>query len=299
MAFLDSAALRRHRRRNHLHSLLVLAGIGGWMAMVGWIIAGTAGIVWAVAGAMVMLMVQPVRSVTLLRALFGAEPLSPAQAPGLCALVVALAERAGLERVPPLLYIPRRELVALSTGWGGDIALAVSDGMLAALSGRELAAVLAHEVSHLRHGDLRILRLAEAAGRLTRFLSLFGVLTVLFYMPVAMFSGQSLPILPVLLLVAAPLASDLLGLDLARTREFAADAGAVELTGDPRGLMAALAHIQRLQGDSWERLMRLPAWLSLIRTHPTTEQRLTRLAELEPRPAHAWLVVPDELRLRR
>lgn len=293
MPRLNAQVLARHHRRNRVHSLVILAGIGCWMALVGWLVAGFQGIVWAVFGTVLVLLVQPVRSITLLKALYGAVPLSPAEAPGLHGVMRELATRAALERVPPLLYIPRPELVALSTGWGRDGAIAVSDGMLRQLPGRELAAVLAHETSHLRSGDLKLLRLAEAAGRLTRMLSLFGLLLIVIYLP----GLDHSPILALLMLMLAPVVNDLLMLKLSRTREFDADTGGAELTGDPEGLIRALARIDRLQGGNWERLMRGPGlrWFKWIRTHPTIEERVQRLRELAPQPLPQWLLVPESL----
>lgn len=301
MAPLDPSILTRQHRRNQVESLLILAGIGAWMALVGWLVFGGQGIVWAALGTVAVLLLQPVRSTTLLKAMYGAMPLAPDEAPGLFAVIRELARRAGMERVPPLLYIPRPEMIALSTGWGRDCAIALSDGMLRTLPGRELAAVMAHETSHLRTRDLRLLRLAEAAGRLTRFVSLFGLLTIALYLPAATMMGASVPLLPLLLLVAAPMISDLMMLRLSRTREFAADSGAAELTGDPIALMNALRRIDALQDGGWERLLRTraPKWLRLIRTHPTTEERLARLRELVPRPPPTWLAIPETLLMPR
>lgn len=293
---LDSIALARQHRRNHLRSLLVLAGLGGWMALIGWLVAGGQGIFWAALGTVLMLFIQPVRSTTLLRALYGAVPLSPAQAPGLFALVAELAGRAELQRAPPLLYIPRAELIALSTGWGREATIAVSDGLLRLLDSRELAAVLAHETSHLRSGDLKLLRLAEAAGRLTRTLALFGLVLVLLYLPELAGQG-AVPAAPILLLVFAPVVSDVLALTLSRTREFEADAGAAELTGDPHALISALHRIDALQGAGWEQLTRAHGlkWLRLIRTHPTTAERVARLRELATPEPPRWLVLPEAM----
>lgn len=296
MPHLDSTALARQHRRNHGRSLLILAGIGAWMALVGWLVAGGTGILWSAIGAVLVLLVQPIRSTTLLKAMYGAIPLGPTQAPALHSLMTELARRSGLARVPPMLYIPRPELIALSTGWGRDGTIALSDGMLRVLPGRELAAVLAHEISHLRAGDLRLLRLAEAAGRLTRTLALFGLVLTALYLPTLQGMG-GVPLLPLLLLVAAPLVSDLLVLTLSRTREFEADTGAAELTGDPDSLIGALRRIDALQGDGWERLRQGNAfkWLRLIRTHPTTEERVDRLRELAPLPMPRWLVFPEAM----
>jgi heat shock protein HtpX len=291
---LSPAALARHRRRNRRDSTVILAGIGGLMALAGWLVAGPEGILWSVLATSLALLLQPGRSTALLRALWGAERLSPLQAPGLYRMLAELAERAGLERVPPLYYLRRPEVVALSTGWGRDAAVMVSDGLLRVMPPRELAAVLAHEVSHLRHGDLKILRLADAAGQLTRLLSLFGLVLVVFYLPSAVAMGLDLPLLGVLLLVVTPVASDLMTLKLSRTREFAADAGAAELTGDPHALMTALDRL----GGGWERMGSPRRFLSLIRTHPTTAERLARLAELAPAPEPRRLIPPEVLLVR-
>lgn len=284
MACFDAVTLSRHRRHNLMQSALVLAGIAGWMALVGWLVAGTVGIVLAIVGSAVALMVQPMRSIPSLKLWYGAQVVLPQAAPDLHSLMRSLAERAGLEHVPTLLYIPRRDLIALSSGWGGDSAVALSDGILRTLPPRELAAVLAHEISHLRAGDLKLLSLAEAAGRLTRTMSLVGLFFMIFYLPDALAMGAGLPLLPWLLLMVAPLVSDLLTLKLSRTREFAADAGAVELTGDPQPLMAALTRIEAMQaGRGWDHSSRSArGWLALIRTHPTTQDRLARLRELAP-----------------
>jgi heat shock protein HtpX len=99
-------------------------------------------------------------------------------------------------------------------------------------------------------------------------------------------TGTTVSPLAIVLLVGAPMASDLLELSLSRRREFLADAGAVELTGDPVALARALERIARLQGDDWERFTaRGGRWLRWFRTHPTTDERIERLTELMASPA--------------
>lgn len=284
MAGIDQRRLRAWRRRNNFRSLAVLAGIGAWMAVIGWLVAGGEGVIWAVAGTVMLLWFEPFNALPLLRRLFGAVRLGPAQAPGLFEIAYDLTQRAGLPRMPMLFYIPDRRLTAWSTGWGRDGAIALSDGLLRLLTARELAAVIAHEISHIRHGDLRLMRLGEAAGRLTRLLSLTGLLLATFF---ALPDSQPAPWAPLLLLVAAPIVSDLLLMTLSRLREFTADAGAVELTGDPEALASALRRLEDYQQDGWERLPRSPLmrWLRLVRTHPPSSERIRRLAELSPPPA--------------
>lgn len=297
MARLDAARLAAQRRRNWLVSAAVLAAIVGWMVLIAWLVLGEQAAVWALMAGPIVLAFPPVRSTAVLKALYGAVPLGPATAPGLLGLVRELAGRAELARIPPLLYIPRPEVVALSTGWGREAALAVSDGLLRLLPPRELAAVLAHEVAHLQAGDLKILRLADAAGRLTRLLSMVGLLLVAMTLPTATLAGLPIPWLAILLLMLAPVGSDLMALALSRTREFAADAGAAGLTGDPAALIHALERIDTVQSGGWERLVRLPGWrwVSWIRTHPTTGERVTRLSALAPEPERHWILLPHAI----
>lgn len=296
MRRLDRDRLERHRRHNRVVTVAVMAGLVVWLALVGWMVVGPEGMVWAALAAILILVVQPVRSVTLLKALYGARTLTPADAPGLYRLMRELATRAEMPRVPPLLYLPRRDIIALSTGWGDDAAIAVSDGLLRLLAPRELAAVLAHETAHLRHGDLKILRLADTAGRLTRFLSLIGLFLVIFYLPAALFAEADVPAWPVLLLVLAPVASDLLTFKLSRIREFDADTGAAALTGDPEGLILALERIDAMQTGGWERLRPGWGWLAWLRTHPSTAERVARLDELAPiEPGPSWITLPEAM----
>jgi heat shock protein HtpX len=111
-----------------------------------------------------------------------------------------------------------------------------------------------------------------------------GQLLLLLNLPVLMMGGYGVPWLLVLLLILAPTAMSLLQLALSRAREHDADLDAAALTGDPRGLAAALAKLERLQGRYWEEILlpgrRIPE-PSLLRTHPPIEARIARLLELE------------------
>ncbi len=287
MPWMNDHSRRRHRRRNALHSAVMVAAIAAWMGLVGYSFAGADGVLLAVLGVVAVLVLEPMQSLRLFQYLFGAVRLAPAQAPRLYAIVAELARRAGLERPPAILLIPGPALAAMSTETEGAPVVALSEGMIRAMPARELTAVLAHEISHLRHRDVRLLRLADATGRLTALMSFTGLLLAAFYLPAAALTGETAgaPFAAILLLVLAPPISDLMALALSRTREFAADAGAAELTGDPEGLAKALLRLERLHAAAtWEhgRRGRPLRWWRWIRTHPGTEERVRRLAELAP-----------------
>ena len=159
--------------------------------------------------------------------------------------------------------------------------------MFRTLSERELCGVLAHEVSHIRHNDIWVMGMADLFSRLTAIFSMIGQLLLILYVPVALFSDLTIHWLALLILIFAPTLSVLLQLALSRTREFDADLGAAELSGDRIGLASALQKIERHQGRFLEQIFlpgrRIPD-PSLLRTHPATEERIRRLKELQLEP---------------
>jgi len=285
---MDRDKLLSHKLTNWLHSAVLLAGMAGLLAILGWIMAGPEGVVWTVLLGVGLLLFAPRVSPRVLLRMYGAWPLRRADTPGLHHLVLELARRAGLDAPPRLYYLPSPVVNAFTLGQRDDAALVVSDGLLRALGTRELAGVLAHEIAHVRSNDMWVMGLADLVSRLTSALSLAGMVLLVLTLPM-MLVGQSRvsPLAP-LILVFAPTLSALLQLALSRAREYDADLEAARLTGDPRGLASALHKIEH-QGGSWLARILLPGRRvpepSLLRTHPPTEERVRRLLSLEPEPA--------------
>jgi len=277
---LDPAALARQRRLNHLQSLLIFLGLALLAGATGLVVAGPEGLFTAAAAATFFLLFNPAPGDMFFDKAYGAVPLSRRQAPELVALMEELARRAKLPVPPALHLIPSYSLQALAAGNRKGPAIAVTLGLLQALPPRELAAVLAHEVAHIRHDDISVMRLAAAAASLARIMAAIGLVLLCLWLPASWTLGQAPSPIGILLLMSAPLLGDLLILSLSRQREFLADAGAVELTGDPVALSSALARLQQMQGDDWERMIRRggPSWLRWFRTHPGIEQRIRHLA---------------------
>jgi heat shock protein HtpX len=99
--------------------------------------------------------------------------------------------------------------------------------------------------------------------------------------------GQPFPWIGILLLYFAPTASSLLQLGLSRAREYDADLEGARLSGDPEALASALQKIERAQGRVWETIL-LPGRNvpvpSILRTHPSTDERIRRLREFRQLP---------------
>lgn len=285
LAPLDQAEQRRHRLRNTLHTWILIVGSGGLMAAIAWIVYGEAGIVWAAVLTMFGLWSASQVSPKLVLGLYNARPVAAHEAPELHRLMRLLTERADLPSVPHLHYIPSRVLNAFAVGRREDSAIAVTDGLLRGLTLRQLAGVLAHEVSHIRNGDLRVMALGDVLTRLTSLMSMVGLLGLALSLPAMMAAGIRVPWLGIILLIFAPTIGGLMQLALSRAREYDADLDAAGLTGDPEGLASALITLERRKGRLWEGLFlpgsRLPD-PSLLRTHPRTEDRVERLMSLRP-----------------
>ena len=282
---LDELARRRHKLRNRAQSAVLLAGMAALLAACGWTLAEFDGLVWTLLAGGVSLVFTPRLSPRMVLRLYGARPIQRFELPEVSDLLTRIAARAGLQRVPSLNYIPSRMLNAFAVGHRDEAAIVVTDGLLRGLTLRELAGVLAHEVSHVRNGDLWIMGLADTLGRLTSAMSFLGLLLLLANLPLLLLGAVSVPWPFVMLLLFAPTAVNLLQLALSRTREFDADLDAAGLTGDPRGLASALAKLERTQAQLLEALFlpgrRVPG-PSLLRTHPDTQARIERLLSLEP-----------------
>jgi len=274
------------RARNLLWTLLLLALLIGASAAVTALVLGSTTALWLAISLTVGVMVYGNAPTGWLLRARNAQPVLPGDDLGLLAMHDELARRAGLDSPPHLYWTPTSRMEALTVGRGRNAAILVSLGMLRALPPREIAGVLAHEISHLRNHDLVLLGLTRSIGRFGRFIARFALFVAVLAVPGLLFSAQPVPWLGLVLLVLAPRL--LVGLELAisRAREFDADASAVELTGYPGALASALARIEAIEQrtNAWTRLLapvtEIPHWL---RSHPQTVERIARLQALGPR----------------
>jgi heat shock protein HtpX len=296
---LDESERRRHKLRNVVHSILLLGGIVGLLALCGWVLLDLEGLIGMALGAAIALAFSPAISPGMVLRLYRARQIAPHDLPEVVRILAALAERAGLERRPGLYYVPSTILNAFAVGGRDGAVIAVTDGILRALNLRELTGVLAHEISHIRNHDLWLMGIADGAGRLTRLMSLLGLALLVVSLPLWLSGAAAIPWLVVPLLVFAPQITTLLQLALSRAREFDADLDAAGLTGDPGGLASALAKLERFQRGAWEQILmpgrRLPE-PSVLRTHPPTAERIARLEALSGAPPLAPLPRRSDMR---
>lgn len=187
----------------------------------------------------------------------GAHPVTRAEEPRLWNLLENLCISRGM-RMPRLAVIETPALNAYAAGLTRDKgAVTVTRGLIDALDDRELAAVLAHELAHIRNGDAR---LGLIAAVFVGVISL-GFDTMTRTRRVARAGSRAsgeggwrvntnsrnsgwAALVGVLMIALAWLLATALRMALSRNREYLADAGAVELTSDPDAMISALRKVE-------------------------------------------------------
>ena len=225
-------------------------------------------------------------------AAYKAQPITPDQAPELYDMVAELVKKADLP-MPKLCVVPTQTPNAFATGRDPNhAAVAVTQGIMEILDKDELAGVIAHELTHIKNRDTLTQAVAGTLGGAVTFLGRmlsFGAM----YGPVNRDSRQGgNPIGVLILVVLAPISASLIQMAISRTREFSADRGSAEITGNPLALASALQKLESvgkqvpMNGNpAFEPVLIMNPFSggglqSLFRTHPPTQERVRQLQEI-------------------
>jgi heat shock protein HtpX len=252
---------------------------------------------WATAAALLWLVIAYQFNRGLIAASTGAHPVTREDEPKLYQLLENLCISRGLP-MPRLYVIDSPVLNAFATGLNEkQYSITVTRGLVEALDDAELEAVLAHELTHIRNGDVRLMVIAVVIAGVISFVGEFlfrGLTRMSFGMPRRQSSGSgrrggggaALAIVIAFALMAiAWLLSQVIRFALSRSREYLADAGAVELTKNPDAMIAALMKIDgrgELPGAP-SSVMELcidnprSGLADLFATHPPIAARIDRL----------------------
>lgn len=275
-----------YRLKNFLHTLMLFLCMGVILSLVGFILAGIEGILWAGFLGILILVISPNISPSFIFSMYRGKLLSESNAPGLYQIMLELSVRADLPAMPKLYYLPSRLMNAFSVGTSANSAIGLSNALLNGLSTREIIAVLAHEISHIQHNDVRLMTYADVISRITNTLSLTGFLLILINLPLYFLNLVTISWLALGILIVAPTIMSFLQLSLSRMREFDADRQAILLTGDPEGLAMALSKLEAYEASIFAILFGRgysPSTPSILRTHPGTKERIERLLSLKAR----------------
>ncbi len=279
---------------NLLKTAVLMAAITALFMALGSVLGGRQGMAIALVVALGMNFFSYWFSDKLVLKMYRAQEVDETSAPQFYRMVRELSVRAELP-MPKVYLINEDAPNAFATGRNpAHAAVAATTGILRVLSERELRGVMAHELAHVKHRDILIstisATMAGAISMLANFAMFFG----------GRDSGgrPANPIASIAVMLLAPLAASLIQMAISRAREFEADRGGAEISGDPQALASALQKIQRFsQGLPMEAAERHPETAQmmimnplsggglrgLFSTHPATEERVERLMAMAPR----------------
>jgi heat shock protein HtpX len=227
---------------NTIKTFTLLAALGGLLVLIGGLLGGRGGLVFALLFAIAMNAFVYWKSDTLALKANGARELAPDEQPRLRHIVASLAQRAGLP-MPRLYIVDRPEPNAFATGRNPEhAAVAVTTGILDLMDDRQLTGVLAHELSHVKNRDTLVGTIAATIGGAISFIAQMAQFQMLFGGGRSDNNGGGLGALVAIIL--APIAALIIQLAVSRSREYGADGSGAALTGDPEGLAQALERLE-------------------------------------------------------
>jgi heat shock protein HtpX len=228
---------------NTLKTFTLLAALAGLLVFVGGLLGGRGGMVMALVFALAMNGFVYWKSDSLALRANGARELGPGEAPRFRAIVSSLAARAGLP-MPRLYIVDRPEPNAFATGRDPEhAAVAVTTGILDLMDDRQLAGVLAHELSHVKSRDTLVGTIAATIGGAISFLAQMAQFQLIFGGGDDEESGGG-GLGALVAIILAPIAALIIQLAVSRGREYGADSSGAALTGDPEGLAQALERLE-------------------------------------------------------
>jgi heat shock protein HtpX len=279
---------------NLLKTAVLMAAITALFVAIGSVLGGRQGMAIALVVALGMNFFSYWFSDKLVLKMYRAQEVDATSAPQFYRMVAELAQRAELP-MPKVYLIQEDAPNAFATGRNPqNAAVAATTGILRVLSERELRGVMAHELAHVKHRDILIstisATMAGAISMLANFAMFFGGRDS---------EGRPVnPIASIAVMLLAPLAAGLIQMAISRAREFEADRGGAEISGDPQALASALQKIQHYaRGTHLEAAERHPETAQmmimnplsggglrgLFSTHPSTEERVARLLAMAGR----------------
>jgi heat shock protein HtpX len=271
---------------NGFKSFLLVVALTGLLVWIGNYFYGQTGLVLALGAGLLLNAFAYFFSDSIVLASYGARVVSRQESPVLYDTVATLAQRAGLP-MPRIAVIPDQTPNAFATGRNPEHAVvAITEGILQALSRQELEGVLAHELGHVKHRDILIGSLAAVLAQAIMFVSQMAM----FFMPRGDDDEGPNPIAAIAVMIFGPVAAMLLQMALSRAREYMADEYSAHLTGRPDLLASALARISDSNARSPMRgaqpttahmMIVNPltggGLMGLFSTHPPIQQRIQRL----------------------
>ena len=264
---------------NFFRTSVLLAALTALFMAVGYFIGGTSGMLIAFGVAVVTNIFSYWNSGRLVLSMQGAREISRRNAPDLFDMVEGLSRNAGIP-TPRIYVIDTDQPNAFATGRNPqNAAVAVSRGLMQHLESREVAAVIAHELAHIRSYDTLTMTITATIAGAISMLAQFGLF----------FGGGNnrdnpLGMVGTLLMVfLAPVAAMLVQMAVSRTREYEADKDGAEIARDPLALASALSRISQVARSTVNiAAERNPAQAHMYIFNPLSGQRMDNLFSTHP-----------------
>lgn len=273
-----------------MKTALLLGLLTGLILIIGRVLGGETGMVFALGLAAVMNFVSYWFSDKIVLAMYRAKPVGPAEAPRFHAIVDRLVARAGLPK-PKLYLLPNPSPNAFATGRNpSHAAVAATTGLLELMGDEELEGVIAHELAHVKNRDILISSVAATiAGAITMLahMARWGAIFGGFGGRDDRDRGGGFELL--FMAILAPIAALLIQMAVSRSREYAADATGSQIAGNSYGLARALEKLghasKRIPMEATPATSHMfivkpfsgHALMNLFSTHPPLEERIRRL----------------------
>lgn len=275
---------------NGIKTVFLMSLMMALFLLVGYAIGGKSGMTIAFVFSLVMNFGSYWFSDKIVLKMYRAQPITREQSPKFYDMVENLAQNANLP-MPKVYIINDPTPNAFATGRNPqNAAVAATTGILQGLNNEELAGVMAHELAHVKHRDILISTIAA---------TLVGTISYIAQMAgwAAMFgrsddSEEGGGYGGLILIILSPIIAMLLQMSISRSREFAADAGGSQISGNPMALASALQKISRANqvqpmrntNPSTAHMFIISPFLGglgkLFSTHPPVEQRIAKLQEI-------------------
>lgn len=281
---------------NKRNTVLIMAVFVGIVAAIGWAISaiygyGSSTLPWIIGGALVYALIQYFVASRVAMTMAGGHEIQKNDNPRLWRIVENIAITNGLP-MPRVFIIDDPAPNAMATGRNPKNAMvAATTGILDLMGDRELSAVMAHEMGHVRNYDIRVSMIAFGLASVIGILSDIALRMMWFGVGDRRDSNSSNPammIVGIVVIILAPIVAAMIQLAISRQREYLADATSAMTTRDPDGMISALEKLEQY-GRPMQRQNSSTAHLffnnplkegtisNLFSTHPPLAKRIARL----------------------
>lgn len=274
---------------NGLKTMVLMVTLTLMLVAIGGILGGKSGMTLALIMAFGMNFITYWFSDKIVLKMYGAKPVTEAEAPELYSIVRRLAHRAGLP-MPKVYIMDEDQPNAFATGRNPNHGVvAVTTGIMRILSREELEGVIAHELAHIKHRDILVSTVAAAIAGAISYLAQMAQWAMIFGGRHDDEEGGSNPFAAIVMMIVGPIAAMMVQMAISRSREYGADAGGAKIAGNPMYLANALRKLhmasQRIPMDANPATSHMfivnplsgGGLLKLFSTHPPIEERIARL----------------------